>query len=654
MMAGFPEQEVVVVRRLSVLAAVLAVLVLGGVGTAAAEPPFRLTEQLTDRAGVLDPAESTRVHDAMRNLAEQRGYDLFVVLVHSFDGLGGEEWADDAAVRSQLGREDVLLAVAVDDRAYGLSVDTDFPVSQSSLDTLRSQGVEPLLRANDWAGAAVALADGLAAGDGLPIGLLAVGGAAVLGGGAYLLVRSRRAKRAAADAAPSAAPAPSGPPDPHAGVPTADLAYQASAALIAIDDAVRTSEQELAAARAHFGEEAVAGFTAALEQSRADMLAAFELRQRLDDDQPEDEAAQRALHAQILDACAMADERLDAQVDAFDELRDLEAKAPEYVAGLGARLDATTAGQPAAAEAWTALRARFSDTATEPVAGNLDRARELLAAAGTEIAEARTALTGVGAAAAVVSGRAAEDAITQAQALLDAVPRRATELADALAAVPAARAELDQDLAEARASGPDLAPAVARAEAALAAAAREAEGDRPDPIAALRLLDDAGAALDEALAEAAADRDRDRRAAAALEQALLTARSAVAAAEDFIGTRRGAVGADARTRLAEAYRHLAAATGDPVTALAEAHRADALAQEALRLARSDVSTWSQPSRSGGRDDGRGLGVDLGGLVLGGILAGATRSGGGRSRGGWSPGSFGGSATRGRRGGGGRF
>ena len=117
-------------------------------------------------------------------------------------------------------------------------------------------------------------------------------------------------------------------------------------------------------------------------------------------------------------------------------------------------------------------------------------------------------------------------------------------------------------------------------------------------------------------------------------------------------------GDPARTRLAEANRRLALATsgGDPAVALREAQQADNQAQEALRLARDDVSNWSAPSSSPG---GSSLGVDLGSLILGGILSGAT--GGGRRRGGGfgggggrSPGSFGGSSSRGRRGGGGRF
>jgi hypothetical protein len=661
---GVPEIAEVVVRRLSLLVAVLAVLLLSGAGAALAEPPSRLSERVTDRAGVLDAAQSARVTEAIDRLRAEDGIDLFVVYVDSFDGADGQAWADGAARLSQLGVEDALLAVATGDRAYGLSIAVGFPLPEATIDEIRTSDVEPRLGASDWAGAAVALADGLrnggnAGGGGVPVGALVVGGAAVVGGGAYVISRRRKKRAHQAPEPTSTVPVPR---DEFSDVSTEDLAYRASSALIEVDDAVRTSEQELAAARAHFGDEAVAAFAAALEQSRADMLAAFAIRQQLDDDQPEDEPAARAMHADIVRTARAADERLDAQTEAFDRLRDLEARAPEFVGGLGGRLDSVATRVPQVEAAWAALQQRYAAAAVAPVAGNLAQARQLLAVAGTEVAQARAELAEAGPAVAVVSGRAAEDALTQAETLLDGVGRRDTELADAASRVAAARAEVEQDLAEARALAGtgDLAPLVARAEAALAAADRAATATQPDPIAALRLLDEAGTVLDQGMDQARAAQDRARRAAAALDQAMLTARSAVAAAGDFITTRRGAVGSQARTRLAEAQRHLqqAGGGGDPVVALREAQQADVLAQEALRLAQSDVSQWSAPPSRG--SGGTGLGVDLGSLILGGILSGGFGGGGSRGGGGGgggggrSPGSFGGSATRGRRGGGGRF
>jgi hypothetical protein len=643
------------------------VLALGQPATALAEPPSRVDAAVEDRAGVLAPGDTGRIAEAAARLRAANGLQLFVVYVDSFDGADPVEWTDDAARLSQLGVEDVLLAVAVRDRAYGTSVDLSAPVADATL-RAAERAAEQRLAAGDWAGGAVALADGLAGAGagagggtdgGIGVGAAVLGGVAVLGGGAYLLARRRRARPAdpAPGPAPTSVPAPR---DEFSDVTTDDLAHRATAALLEVDEAVRTSEAELSAARGHFGDAAVAPFAAAVEAARNDLVRAFTLRQQLDDDVPEDEAARRALCAEIVRTCRAADGRLDEQVAAFDALRDLEARAPEYVTGLGARRAELAARLPQADAARAELAARYAPSALEPVAGHLDRARELLAAAAAQIDAAGADLAAGRSPDAVVSGRAAEDALTQVGALLDGVSRRGAELADAAARLPAARAETDQDLAEARAvADPDLAPVVARAEAALAAAAEREAGD---PIAALRLVDDAGAALDAAIADARAEAEHTRRATAVLEQALLTAGAAVAAAEDHVAAHRGAVDAPARTRLAEARRHLRAAAsgGDPTAALQQAQLAEVRAEEALALARQDAANWSSgPGASG-------LGVDLGSLVLGGILSGGF---GGGSRGGGfggggfgggfggglgGPGSFGGTASRGRRGGGGRF
>jgi hypothetical protein len=127
---------------------------------------------------------------------------------------------------------------------------------------------------------------------------------------------------------------------------------------------------------------------------------------------------------------------------------------------------------------------------------------------------------------------AAEDAITQAETQLEGIARRESELADAAEKVPAARAAVELDLAEAQAMAGDvIAPVVAWAEAALAAADEAAGGSRPDPIAALRLLGEAGTALDQGIADARA-----------------------AAADDSWPPGAGPVSARARTRLSKARK----------------------------------------------------------------------------------------------------
>ncbi len=404
---------------------------------------------------------------------------------------------------------------------------------------------------------------------------------------------------------------------------------------------MQTSEHELGLARTQFGDEAVTDFRSALEQSRAELVQAFALRQRIDDEQP-DEPTRRGLLSQILHLCGTADQRLDAQSAAFDRLRDLEQNLPQVLAGLKPKLNATAGRVPGTTASLDALRARYAESALEPVADNIPQATTRLDLARTEIDEAGTELAADKRADAAVSARAAEEAIEQAGTLLDGVRRLADELAQAANRLVEARAEIEADLAEARLlPGAELAAAAARAEAALTAAGHEVGGDGArggDPLAALRRLDEAGTTLDQALSAAHEERAEGERAAAQLDRTLLAARSGIAAASDFIATRRGAVGSDARTRLAEAQRHLDTAVGlarsAPVDALREAQQADAMAQEALRLARDDVQRWSPPPRGGTS------GIDLGSLVLGGILLGG-RSGG-------FGGGFGGGHSRRRR------
>ncbi|HSU09306.1 MAG TPA: TPM domain-containing protein, partial [Pseudonocardia sp.] len=322
-------------RRVAAVAALVFGLLAFGGATASAEAPLRVNGDITDPAGALASDPST-VQAALDRLSTESGMRLYVVYVRSFSGRDGQDWADRSAQASQLGRRDALLAVATDDRAYGISLDEAFPVSDDVVTAIETQDVRPRLTEGDWAGAAVALADGLrtgrasggsggdSGGSALPVGLV-VGGVALVGGGAYALARRRRRKPETAPA--GAAPAPPALPDPAPGETTDDLAYHASSALIELDDAVQTSEHELGLAQTQFGDEAVRDFRSALEQSRAELVQAFALRQRIDDEKP-DEATRRNLLSQILHLSGTADQRLDAQSAAFDRLRDLEQNLP--------------------------------------------------------------------------------------------------------------------------------------------------------------------------------------------------------------------------------------------------------------------------------------------------------------------------------------
>jgi hypothetical protein len=670
------------VRRLTV---VLGVLVFLGfsVAPAAATPPFDVPGQITEQAGL--DLDTGRVQDALDDLRAETGTQLFVVFVDSFDGAQGQAWTADTAEASGLGGNDAMFAVATGDRRYGYWVpENQFP--GDDVDAMAAEQVEPLLGDERWSDGAIAFAEGLrdlgggspagtsgrSSGSGVStlvvvvlIGLVCVGG--------YLVFRSRSRRKALEPPPVKRLERP----DPHAGVPTEQLRGQAGTALLEADEAVQRSQLDLDFAKLQYGEAAVAEFTRALEQSRADLARAFTLRQQLDDEIPEDEPTTRHMLAQILDLAAASDRRLDEQAEAFAKLRDLERNAPQAIEALAPRIAALRARLPQEEQRLTDLQARYAPAPLAPVRTNVIEAGARLTAAEHELEEARQEVREGRTGDAVGSLRAAEDAVAQAGTLLDAVGKVAADLDGARRRIDEVRAETEADLAEARAlvaegAGRDgLRPQIARAESALDAASEALSAAPPDPMAALRLLEEADIALEQALSVARDAQTRARRAAASLERAVLTARSTVAAAADFIATRRGAVGPEARTRLAEAQRHLDVAgrlgRDDPERALAEAQQADALARSALQLAQDDVDRWSGgyggygggfgvPGGFGGY--GRRGGVDLGSLVLGGILAGGMRGGGGF--GGWGGGGghhgggFGGSGGGGHHGGGGRF
>ncbi len=654
-------------RRLAGLIAIAGLTGLAGVigaVPAAADPPGNLASEITDTAGVLG-ADTTSVQQALDTLRTDTGYQLFVAFVPTFDGLDGQSWADKAATASGFGRDDVLLAVAVDEGRYGFSVDNGIALTDAQLSTVE-RTVETHLHDGDWAGAAIAAADGLrtAAGGGTAGGGSGGGNglliAAAIGLLAIGLIWFLARRRGAASTDP-------------ARLPTAELGKRASAALVALDDAVKTSEQELGFAQAQFGVEATRAFGGVLTDAKAALARAFALRQKLDDAEPETEPQAREMMTQILDLCRAADEQLDAQAEEFDKLRDLQSHAPQVLAETRQRATEVASRLPGARAALQSLATTYSPAALTSVTPNADQAENLLAGAQQSV-EQGLAVVDTDRAAAVSLARAAEDAVEQAVRLLDAVDHARADLAEVGAKVDAGLASIGADVADAGRLAPQdpavsAAAQVARQVITDATAARQGG----DQLGALRRLTEAEAALDAALAPAREQADRLERARTQLASALGQVTSQIRSVSDFIETRRGAVGAEARTRLAEAARLAQEAertsATDPAGALGVAQQAGQLAGSAQQLAEADVQRW-QSQRSG--PGGGTTSMVLGGILLDQVLRGGMGGMGGRaapgSRGGGfgggfsaprstptrSAGSFGGGGTRGRRSGGGRF
>lgn len=644
-----------------------------------ADDPVELSRQgqITDRVGALGDREPQVVR-ALDRLYDEQRLQLFVVYVRDFSGLGAQQWAGETADRNGLGRSDVLLAVATRDRQYAYWVDDASRLTDPQLAEVAATAVEPALRQNDWAGAAIGAAEGYGAVlAGRPVPEVAVTpgvadpgsdpgagtGAgdlvlpiAVLGGAVALAAYTyaKRRRRTATRTTPRGGQEGWGQPRP----PLSELDAAAKRALVDADDALRTSQEELGFAVAQFGEQAAEPFTAAVAYAQNELTAAFRLRQQLDDAYPEDDAPRRRMLDEILARCAEADRRLDAESEDFDRLRALEQNAAQALAAAEAALDDVRGRMVAADAALRVMRERHAPTASAPVGDAVEQAQDRLEFAANGLGQASKAVESGDNGTAAVHVRAAEGALAQAVRLVDAVDRRARELAEAAGKLPEALTETEADLAEARGllegtqegvSTAALRGRAARAETVSAEVRQEVEAGPYDPIDALRRVEEADAALDQALAEARPSEQGTLRARALLDRALLGARAATDAAADYIATHRGAVGSEARTRLAEARRRLERARtlgeGDARTALAEAQHADALARQAQSLAENDVRGHGGYGDVGGAS-GRGGGGGLGGAVLGGIILGGMPGGGGGFEGG-APGSFGGGGTRGR-------
>ncbi|WP_406332650.1 hypothetical protein [Streptomyces sp. NBC_00203] len=455
--------------------------------------------------------------------------------------------------------------------------------------------------------------DGTATGD-LVLPLVAVGAAAALAAYGY----GRRKRRARTRTTPGGSFRHAAP------IPVHELDGNARKLLVATDDCVRTSAEELGCATAQFGDEAVKPYAQALAYARSELAEAFRLRQRLDDAPPADS---RGMLEEIVLRCTEAGRRLDSEAAGFDQLRALERNAATALEYAETRFRELAARTPATETTLGDLHKRYTPSASLPVMGHAEQAKDRLVFATIHLNQARQSLDRGDVGKATAYLRAAEGAVDQAGVLVNGVDRLAGELASAAGQLPAALTGVEAGLAEARRRlvtvGVGALPGhVAHAEALLADVRRLTAAGPYDPLDVLRLVAEAGTVL----ASTSAGAPSSEGAGGLLDHALLPARGAVAVAGGFITTHRGAVGCEARTRLAEAERHVALA---PL--LLEVQRADVLARQARELAERDVRAFGNPY--GGYE-----GAGVGGAVLGGILLGA---GGG-------PASFGGPRTRPRR------
>jgi chromosome segregation ATPase len=423
-----------------------------------------------------------------------------------------------------------------------------------------------------------AVADDVARGATVAILTVVVVIVVLLGGGIVLLFRRR------SGAQPSSA----------SGLPA--LRTRANILLVRADEAVTAGEDELGFAVAQFGEQRTSRFAASMTDARTKLAEAFRLQQALDDAVPESAQKKREWTLQIVALCEAAIAEVSGQDRDFSRLRGAEADSPARIADLRSRVEAARARLATTAASLEALRSQYSPAllgADDPVAtaaASLDSAAESLDDAGSRLAP-----SGVN----TVSGllEDAEGSLRRTTAALDGVDRLSARLGAAASALDSLMVSTQNDLAEARmqrdaAPDADSGAAVIRAisDVETARSAIAARSGHRDPVADLDALSTAVATLDTALASARNQAQRLEHARAALAGTLVSARSQIGALKQLVaGSGRG-VGAEARTRLAEAERQLmlAEVEADPVEALDAARRAVTHARDGDALAHYDA------------------------------------------------------------------
>ncbi|CAH0202485.1 hypothetical protein [Microbacterium sp. Bi128] len=413
----------------------------------------------------------------------------------------------------------------------------------------------------------------------------------------------------------------------------ADLARRAELAIVAADERVRLTSDELDFARAELGDKATEDLASALQSVKVHLAEAFQLHQLNHDEIPDTKDELRTRNGRIIQLSQWAEDLLEERTAVLRPKIDAVRRAPETLARVRADRDRLAERVPHAREVVERLAQRYSRSALQQVAGNPEEVQQLLDfAVHTAGVSERRREAGQREQASVAL-EASTEAVRRAESLLDAVDTFEIEALRAESTLAAVIDDSRGDLAEAR-RGPQT-PVVLQAMATLERelAALPAAGARTDPFAALSSLRQANADLDLARERAARPVPSQEQ----VEHAIDDADRQLAVARGLITGHRGWIGADARTRFVEAERLRAGLPLGPIpeeqreTVLATARRTGGLASESLQLAQRDIEQ-SRPDdwggngyggggsgRGGGMGGGNMVGGMLGGLVIGSLL-----------------------------------
>ncbi|WP_072313007.1 TPM domain-containing protein [Agrococcus sp. Marseille-P2731] len=607
-------------------------------GGLATEDPVDLGgEVIVDRTGdtISDVA---RVTERLEENNAEGDADLYAVFVDSFDGVDRGQWAVDAATASGLPNDAMLLAIAMEDGIYGIAVTDSYPYSLGEAEALATDALEPDLNAGQFDGAIMSYSDALASGVGLGGGgtggtevnvdgsavwpvVALVGGAAVVGGGGFLAYRGAKRSKQKKEQRELTK---------QQRLSLEELKQRADIALVQLDDTVQQSEQELAFAGAQFGEGAVRPYREALDKAKGGLQEAFGLQQQLDDAFPDTDQEVHDWSSRILQIAQGAGDELASHAESFGQLRDLERTAPQVLEQLAHSRQAFDGRIANAKQILDRLDDVHSGASIDPVRENIAGAERQLPNIDQSIAAGRAAVAASNGSEAALAVHAAEAALAQASGLIAAVERAEGDLGNSARQLTELVQDSIGDIAAAKTlkstSTTDLAPLIRHVEEQVAVAQQ-----RPtDTLTVLANLQRANQRLDEAAGQVRQGGAEAQRHRSNLERWLASARANIDRAEDYIATRRIAVGSHARQLLATAQQELAQALRiqqqDPAQASQLAQSASQHAEQAMQDASGDIGGWGGMSPNpyyGRRGRGRGDGGDGGGrgqdMLTGGLL-----------------------------------
>lgn len=652
-------------RRILAGALLASVAAVGLTSPAMAESPVTIPpgDFVVDNSNVLG-SDVPQLENQIAQLRKATGYSLFAIYVDEFTSPENpQKWAEAVFNKKNMGTNDAILVVGTESRQAFLGTSDKSPLDDYRQEIFSNE-VLPALSDDDWLGAAEGAISGIEAFDN---GTLAGSGSSssssgfsffwvmiIIAGGAVVafMVLSRRGKTKSAQLPTGQGPGFPGMPQQQL-VPLDQLRRQADQLLVAADDSIRSSEQELGFAEAQYGKESIEVFTQDLVQAKQHLSESFRLQQQLDDDIPDTEQEQRSWLGEIINRCGQVNETLQKHADDFRKLRQLEQNAETRITEVAAEQEPLNQQLSARVALLEQLTDRYDQSAVSQILDNAKQASDRLSFAASALKQASEQLGSDRANAALLIQNA-EEAQDQAEVLLEAINKSATALSQAESDLESAVALASRDVAQAQAlvnngSQPNLAGPVAGVLSALNNI-KKSLGSKHNPLALISQLNEASKPLATSLANLRNQAEQEQAAREQLQSLLHTAESRINGTEDYIRARRGGVRSSARTRLSEAQRAYddarSQSSRNPSAAVASAQRAIQLADQAASMAEQDVNGFGGGDDFGGGYGGRGRGRGgmfdgIGGAVLGGILIDSILHGGHGGNNGDGGGMFGG-------------